>query len=35
MRLSRKEDYMSKGIIVVDAPGKCDNCPVRHPGLAK
>lgn len=26
---------MRKGIIVVDAPGKCDNCPVRHPGLAK
>lgn len=26
---------MSKGIIVMDIPAKCNGCPVRHPGLAK
>lgn len=26
---------MSKGIIVVDIPKKCDDCQLRHPGLAK
>lgn len=26
---------MSKGIIVVDIPKCCDQCPIRHPGLAR
>lgn len=25
---------MSKGIIIVDIPENCDQCLVRHPGLA-
>lgn len=25
---------MSKGIIVVDVPERCDDCPIRHMGLA-
>ena len=25
---------MSKGIIVLDVPKQCDQCPIRHPGLA-
>lgn len=26
---------MSKGIIVLDVPKMCDQCPIRHPGLAQ
>lgn len=26
---------MSKGIIVVNIPKKCNDCPIRHPGIAK
>ena len=26
---------MNKGIVVVDIPKTCDQCPIRHPGCAR